>query len=438
MVKESKKDKLKILVVTYDYYPDDSPNTYRWKNVLRAWADRGDTEIFVVCANKGNLLDFEVVDGVKIYRTGRSLFERVKSKILKHSVAESNVPSKVDTAIVQEGLIRKIYNLTWKKLYFPDFAFLWLSPARKLAGKLIENENITNLITVSWPFTDHVVGYKLKQKYNIQWIADTIDPFYLSKTVNNTALYASKSYRFENKILKKADIITVLTGKLKEKYAELYPAVADKIVVNHNLFVPVEVPENAVKSKKIKLVFVGTVVPVIRSPEYLLELFNNLVNFNQGSCELELHFYGNTSQCNDVFAKYDFLLNKSLFIHGMTSRENIPGILSDASVLVNIGNSNTFQEPSKIIEYIYLGKPILNVCSIVEDSSKEALAKYPLHFNIYKDEVNDKLKLEELSAFFKNESVLDNDVIMKIIWKYLLPQVEQNYFNLLEKKKRLN
>ncbi|AMQ01379.1 hypothetical protein AY601_4541 [Pedobacter cryoconitis] len=437
MVKESKKDKLKILVVTYDYYPDDSPNTYRWKNVLRAWAEREDAEIFVVCASKGNLLDFELVDGVKIYRTGRSLFEKVKSKILKHSLTPSGAPSKADPVIAQEGLIRKIYNRTWKKLYFPDYAFLWLSPAMKMAEKLIESENITNLITVSWPFTDHVVGYKLKQKYNIQWIADTIDPFYLSKALNNTALYDAKSYKLENKILKKADVITVLTDKLKEKYGELYPAVADKIVVNHNLFVPVEVPEKSTKSKKIKLVFVGTVVPVVRSPEYLLELFNNLVNLKQDGCELELHFYGNTTQCNDVFAKYDFLLNKSLFIHGMTSRENIPGILSEASVLVNIGNSNTYQEPSKIIEYIYLGKPILNVCSITEDSSKEALAKYPLHFNIYKDEINDQLKLEELFGFFKNDKSLNRDVIMKIIWKYLLPQVEQNYFNLLEKKQKL-
>jgi glycosyltransferase involved in cell wall biosynthesis len=423
---------MKVLIITYDYYPDQSPNTYRWKNVLESWIEKG-VEIFVITAQKDNLPQFEKVNGVNIYRTGGSWIEKVKSKILHKDSAYNMLKSGTDFTIDKESLLRKIYNNTWKQIYFPDFAFLWRYPSQKLAQNLIENENITNLITVSWPFTDHVIGYNLKKKYKINWIADTIDPFYLSDAVNNKTLYHSLKYKLEKKILYSADRITVLTEKLKDKYLSLFPLAANKITVNHNIFVPYEIEISKVFDKRntIKLVFVGTLAPITRSPIVALKLFSALLKHNLDYV-LELHFYGNTIQCNSLFSQYSYLINKKIFIHGMTPRKDIPKILSEANVLLNIGNTNEYQEPSKLIEYIYLGKPILNVCSIINDSSKELLENYPLSLSIHEYEIYNSQILDKILAFLMNKETLKRNSINKIIENYLLQEVEKRYFVLLK------
>ncbi|MEN0053972.1 MAG: hypothetical protein AAGC65_09895 [Mucilaginibacter sp.] len=421
---------MKVLVVTYDYHPDKSPNTYRWKNVLEAWVMNG-VEVFVVSAQKEGFSEFENVNGVNVYRTGRSLVEKIRFKLLKKDTGKKLSDSK-SVGIAKESLMRKIHDRTWKKIYFPDFAFLWRRPSMKLAQELIEKENITNLITVSWPFTDHVVGHKLKKKYGINWIADTIDPFYLSDAVNNKALYHSLKYKLEKRILSSADKVTVLTDKLKNKYALLYPLIANKLIVNHNLFIPYEVngEKRSIQLSKIKLVFVGTLTPVTRSPKIVLELFSELIRYRP-DLEMQLHFYGDTVQCNSFFNLYNSLLNEKIFIHGLVPRNDIPIILADADVLVNIGNSNEYQEPSKLIEYIYLGKPILNVCSIIDDSSKEILDNYPLNLNIHETEIHMAEILDKVLTFFEAKQTLKENFIPEMIENYLLPEVEKRYFSLL-------
>ena len=190
----------KVLLITYDFFPDNSPNTYRWLSVLREWKSR-DVEIHVLCFHKSFCNVYEEYEGIQIYRTGKSLFEKIKNKIFVISEKAILISESQNQEIIKEGLLRKIYNITWKKLYFPDFAFSWQTSAIKSAEEIIKIQNIRNVITVSWPFSDHVIGSKLKKTFPyINWIADTIDPFYLSKAVNNHHLYHSLNYKYEKKI----------------------------------------------------------------------------------------------------------------------------------------------------------------------------------------------------------------------------------------------
>ena len=421
-MKVENSDRMKVLVITYDYYPDQSPNTYRWKNVLEKWAERG-VEIFVIAAQKDDLKELEKVNGINIYRTGKTWIENAKAKILKKNTAKNTITHENNSTIAKEGWVRKIYNLTWKKLYFPDFAFLWRTPSKKLAQKLIESENIYNVITVSWPFTDHVVGYNLKKKYKINWIADTIDPFYLSKAVNNQFLYSKLNRSYEHRILKRADSLTVLTEKLKEQYSFFYPLDINKIIVNHNIFIPYPaIASKKSESDKIKIVYVGTLAPVTRSPEVALSLFKNILKCSP-NVNIELHFYGDASQCLTIFNPYGHLINSKIFINGLVPRDAIPEILSQADVLLNIGNTNEFQEPSKLIEYIYIGKPVLNICSIENDSSKELLKNYPSTFNIHKNEIDDQEILKKCIEFIMKKETVGKNLVSEIIKEYLLDEV---------------
>ncbi|HZL09022.1 MAG TPA: hypothetical protein VFC65_03410 [Prolixibacteraceae bacterium] len=431
---ENNKNKLKLLLVSFSFFPDDSPNTYRWKNIIDIWAAKG-IEVFVVSAQKPGFRKFEIVNGIKIYRTGRSLFQRVKTKL--GSISNENlVIRENDKSLNKESLFRKTYNFLWKRFCWPDWAFLSYYPTLKLSREIIKRENITNLITVSWPFTDHLVGYKLKKENNLFWLAEIIDPFSFNNEINNQKIYSKLNFSVERKVLNKADLVCVMTARIQSKYVSLFPEINEKINVIHNLYVPVKdvfLDNNKKKeSKAIKFVFMGTLSPGVRTPENLLKIFEKLLNF-KSSINLELHLYGKINSSIKSFNEYADLINKSIFLHGSVPKNQVHYILKEADILVNIGNSNPYQEPSKIIEYVYLGKPVINICSINNDSSKELLDQYPLNFNIYKSDIENDNMIEKLIEFVTKNLSVERSHIDKIISPYLLEKVEKKYYNLFWK-----
>jgi hypothetical protein len=56
--------------------------------------------------------------------------------------------------------------------------------------------------------------------------------------------------------------------------------------------------------------------------------------------------------------------------------------MANADVLVNIGNDSDAQLASKVVEYMAVGKPILNIVSLAEDTASKALSDYPAILNL--------------------------------------------------------
>ena len=77
------------------------------------------------------------------------------------------------------------------------------------------------------------------------------------------------------------------------------------------------------------------------------------------------------------------------------TKEECDNALKNSNIIINIGNQIANQTPSKVFEYISLGKPIINFYNIDNDTSKKVLDKYPLVLNIYKDFNNEDKKLFE-------------------------------------------
>lgn len=429
---------LKVLVISYDFYPYDTPNSHRWNSVLKEWSRKG-IQVFVISASRNNSLKFENYEGIKIFRTEELFFKKLKSRFKnEHNKTGLKKPNNFKWVI--KLMIRRLYDLFWANLYWPDFAFLWFFPAKKKALEIIENNNIDNLITVSWPFTDHLIGYALKKyKKKLNWLADTIDPFSFIDGINNKYIYKKLNIFYERKIYNSANYVTVLTQKIKEEYIKLYPELYNKITVNHNLYVP----KNAIinnnpkpSTSTIKLVYVGALIDKVRTPENLLLIFSILTK-NLQEFDFELHFYGDLNNTNKYFEKYSNLLNHSIYLHGKIERNDVPFAIESADILVNIGNNNLYQEPSKVIEYIFSGKKIINICTLENDTSAQLLKNYPLHMNINMN----KLCIDEIHKQFLNflqtSHKFNADVTKDFVKKYCLSAIETHYFELMFKENTL-
>jgi hypothetical protein len=110
---------MKVLVITYDFYPDNTPNTYRWLNILREWNNRG-IEIFVISNQKENFPKTEIFENIRIYRTTEFFLGKYKNK-LRHK--QEIIPNEnwTFTKYLLKA-IKLIYNKSWSKIYWPDFA----------------------------------------------------------------------------------------------------------------------------------------------------------------------------------------------------------------------------------------------------------------------------------------------------------------------------
>jgi len=423
----------KVLLITYDFFPDASPNTYRWFNIVKKWQDMG-VQVFVISANKNKFPAYEEVDGIRIYRTGEFAIGNLKynyNKTTEHAVAQQK--SGINIKQMAKGLVRKLYDITWSKLYWPDYSFLWKFTALPLACKIIEEEKIDKVITVSWMFTAHTIGYELKKKFNhLFWLADTVDPFSFNSKINNTELYGKLNVRTEKNVFLKADLNSVLTKQIKEAYSSKFPEAKDKIMVNNNVFLPVDFdyskPANDNNLHPVKLVFLGTLSEDTRSPRNLLVLFKKLID-KFGDHNFELSFFGDYTTSLAAFSPYDSLINKSVFLNKRVSRDEVNSIIKDSDVLINIGNNNKYQEPSKVIEYMYSGKKILNICAITEDTSANLLSIYPLHMNVFPNDLNQEPTLHKVFEFLTEPGKVEKEVLKEILHDYFLDSVADKYYN---------
>ncbi|HEX2208920.1 MAG TPA: glycosyltransferase [Longimicrobium sp.] len=382
---------MKVLVVSHEYAPAHSPRAFRWTAVASALAARGH-QVDVVCRVIPGTPREEVRDGVRVHRVAGGPGEALRRRL---GVETPTVPAggngASSSAVPRAGLrgpaaaaARWVHDRTWKQVYWPDFACPWYLPAARRAEALLAEGGYDRLITVSHPFTGHLVGGRLKARHpSLPWVMDVGDPFaFIQGTpTNNARLYGRLNHRTEGRLLRAASAVSVTTEGTRVRYAEVFPESAAKVSVIPPLL---SLPERAAEGGRflraapgrLPLVFVGTLHPRLRTPERLLALFRALLGTPVGP-RLELHFVGPLNGCEAAFDPYAELAGGRLFCHGAVERADAAAAMREAAALVNLGNLSGYQLPSKVVEYVATGRPVLNLPGAPDDASVPFFAGYP-------------------------------------------------------------
>ena len=423
---------MKILVISYDFLPDNTPNTYRWANVLDEWAKLG-LEIYVISSQKKGFSKIEKFNNYTIFRTREWLVGSFKNSFNENSFPASPKHYSI-SHFIKKG-IKYVYNNSIKLLYWPDFAFLWIFPTFFKAKELIEKHNIDRVITVSWPFSSHLVGYLLKKEFtNLHWLIDSIDPFNFFEGVNNRFLFRKLNYIFEGKVFSLSNHVTVTTNRIRNEYIKLYPELENKISVVGNLFVAplfLKSTNHIVVSEtnSLKLVFIGSLIENVRIPQLCLDFFVKLVSLPKYS-SAQLYFYGPTNNTNSYFDLYNEFIGRNIFIMGIISREEVRDVIANSSILINIGNLNQFQEPSKLFEYIYYQKPIINFKYIENDTSEQVLNFYPKKINLSKEKIDNFSFIHEFeNLLLIRDHKISFNLINSILEPHMIGFIQNAFFH---------
>ncbi len=425
---------MKVLIVTAWYHPFIHPRAHRWTAVAKYWAAKGH-EVHVLTARVGDAPKSAMLDGVQVHRIG---FDSLK-EWLYHIFRVKNGRGRVGAPPSKSGALLRVlewgYKAIWKNLFFPDDACIWCFPAKRKMSQLLEKEQFDAIITVSLPFTDHLLGLAAKKKHPaLFWLADIGDPFSIqAKAPNNSWLYKRKNLQFERKVLEIADAVTVTTAATIKAYEKLFGAgITQKMSVIPPLFsLPAPFTRNEHLRKGINLGYFGALYAPTRTPDALLLLLDKVFTLRPDlQEELTVHFYG------EIFPEFYEQLTKSTSIHiqlhGLRSRSETWAAMQSMDILVNIGNTTDFQLPSKAVEYLAAGKSILNLSYVEDDPFAQFFEGNGLVFNLL---VRDGAITEEQVLGFLDwleslKTVTDRDALAEKVRPFLVGSIADKYLAL--------
>jgi len=249
--------------------------------------------------------------------------------------------------------------------------------------QLLENECFDAVITVSLPFTGHLVGLLTFRKFQTFgklkpfWLADIGDPFsFQAKSPNNAFFYQKKNRRIERKILESADALTVTTEATLRKYSEQFgeksvekmfvvpPLITNHKSTNHQSTNHQSTNHQSTTPPITKIGYFGSLYSPTRTPDAFLDLLTRSFTLRPDlRGRIEVQFYG------EVFPEFFEKLKAEpcIRLHGLCSREAVWAAMQEMDVLLNIGNTTDFQLPSKAVDYLAAGKPVFNLSYVEND-----------------------------------------------------------------------
>lgn len=366
----------RLLIITAWYFPFIHPRAHRWTVLAEQWAAQG-FEVHVVCARQGGCSQQDMVNGVQVHRVG---FDSLK-EVIYHRTRSPNARGRVGAGVQRPTVPMQIagwlYRTFWKNIFFPDDACLWYFPARKKVLGLLNSQIFDGIISVSLPFTGHLVGLAAKRQFPaLRWVADIGDPFTIqAEPLNNALLYGRLSCRLERKILENADGVVVTNPAAAAAYRAKFGVGDGTITVIPPLLHPaMDEPGSEVSEEKadftpsdqtaLHIGYFGAFYAPVRTPDAFLDLLEHTFSrYPEWRSRLKVHFFG------DVFPEFWEKLTRqpAIRLYGLRSRQEVRAAMKHMDILLNIGNVTDFQLPSKSAEYLASGKPVVHLSYLQND-----------------------------------------------------------------------
>ena len=184
--------------------------------------------------------------------------------------------------------------------------------------------------------------------------------------------------------------------------------------------------------EKINIVFVGRFYIGTREPDFLCHLIDSLP-----TDRYQLTIVGGFSRNNykpEFVKKYLSNHHPTIKNVGFVGPEEADRYLINADILVHIGNRMPNIMPSKILDYISSGKPILNICKIHECPTIPLMKHYPMGLTIFEEEGISELVSERVREFCeKNKGKeISFEQIREMYWEYTPEEVGKIFYETIQ------
>lgn len=306
----------------------------------------------------------------------QNLIERYKKLINDNDLV--NILINTINTLIRENKKEELINT----LLIPDLSSFWAIDVINTIDEFVDFNSIDMIYSTSGPYSDHIIGYFLKEKFNKPWVCDFRDEW-----TNNPYAEFNKQDTFykiirnmEKNILNKCDKLITISNLAKENYINDLKINENKIEVITNGYDEKDfenIKLNNKKNSKFTLIHNGMLY-MIRTPKTFLIAIKQLIEDNKIDKEkIEIIF--SYTENEEVWKNY--LMENNMesivtFKDYMNHNESIKlSMNSDLLLLiVGQGDKNKGVYTGKVFEYLRMNKPILALSpknSVVEKLLKE-------------------------------------------------------------------
>jgi glycosyltransferase involved in cell wall biosynthesis len=329
-------------------------------------------------------------------------------------------------------LLRFVYRRYSEIVHYPDKEKGWIPFALDAGEKLLENEPADVIISSYSPGTCHIVAQKLKEKYNIPWVADFRDLW----TQNHNYPYSSLRKLFEKRLelrtLSIADALVTTSTFWAEKLKRLHGKAAYTITNGFD-------PETMAKGKahltqKFTITYTGQIYTGKQDPSKLLAALKTLIS--EGTVDpknVEVRFYGTKNE----------LLKKKIEGYGLSDVVRQYGVIPrtasfkrqrESQLLLLLNWEDPLEKGTytgKVFEYLAAQRPILATGGFGKDVIEELLAE--TNSGIYCQTVEETKKaVREMYLEYQTKGKVAYHGIAEKIGKYSYREMAKNFAEILD------
>lgn len=241
------------------------------------------------------------------------------------------------------------------------------------------------VLSTMQPYNCALSASKLSNVYRFLYLMDPPDIALENRSQSPTQIHMKQILQNQNQIFTTPFILDAL-GNLKylEK-AKLVPVSFPHITPAILQPTEQDIPMN---SDQIHLLFCGALFPSVRDPRFFLKI---LANLDERFC---VTFMGRN--CEEFWRTCSIKTKARVRVFPPLPYQTAINAMNCANILVNIGNNMHVHMPSKTLDYINTGKPIINFHKFADCPTLYYTSRYPLCLNIQEEE---KLTIECFNRF---------------------------------------
>lgn len=261
------------------------------------------------------------------------------------------------------------------------------------------------IIPTCYPFEAIVAAqrYVRSTQYPVKLLPILFDKFSESPTLHRLKINQRIKYQnhldLEGKMIQDAASV-FFVDSWKEHLNEYFPDYSGKFhYIEHPLIVEINQAESTSDpiDQNIDIVYAGVLDKTVRPPRKTLEVISELINLDS---DIRFHFYA-IGNCGALLRKYQNLYPFNVYDHGYLESEIVLETMSQSNLLLSIGNTDISLIPSKIFEYMSLGKPIIHFYKDTQDPLIDMLKAYELAICVDQNKIIESKGLFDILAFIR-------------------------------------
>lgn len=357
----------KVLMIAHIFPPIGGSGVQRTLKFVKYIKSFG-WEPIIVTAGKSNYplndksLLCEIPDDTRIIRIDEDMTVNPTIVSEIHSLIEGMISDKNLYEAYKESSLKNTQILS-----MPDPYIFWANKVLKELKKYIDVSEVDLIYTTSGPYSDHIIGYYLKDEYKKPWVADFRDEWTNNPYIipDKNSLLFKTEYALEEKIVHAADKIINVTPRSTENCRDNFQLLNEKVVTITNGYDEEDFKKivfSESKNEKFTVIHNGLLYSIRTPITFMLALHNLIRSKKIDPDHIRVCFSWTNNDEQWIKYSNELQLGKIVEFYGYVSHKESLQLASNADLLLLIvgpGEKNNAMYPGKLFEYLRLKKPIL-------------------------------------------------------------------------------